>query len=148
MNSRSAALAIFCPLMRKLPRRSSASQPYTAGTSGHFAIPRRTGSSIVAPLELERVDCLRCVDAEALGVGDAEGLEPLEDFGLLDALGDDAETDRRAHALHRGELRARDLAREQLARDRAVDLHEGGTQRLERREAHRTASEAVDDHAA
>src|SRR6185503_18865806 len=32
--------------MSQLPRRSSESQPYTAGTSGHRATPRRTCSSI------------------------------------------------------------------------------------------------------
>src|SRR5262245_9062675 len=46
MNSRSAALPIRLPLMRQLPRRSSSSQPYTAGTFGHLAMLRATISSI------------------------------------------------------------------------------------------------------
>src|SRR6266404_2537265 len=46
MNSRSARLLIFCPLIRQLPRRSSASQPKTAGTFGHLARLRATSSSI------------------------------------------------------------------------------------------------------
>src|SRR5262245_26578753 len=46
MNSRSAALPIRLPLMSQLPRRSSSSQPYTAGTFGHLAMLRATISSI------------------------------------------------------------------------------------------------------
>src|SRR5688500_15561580 len=46
MNSRSAALAMRSPLISQLPRRSSASQPYTAGTFGHLARLRATISSM------------------------------------------------------------------------------------------------------
>src|SRR2546428_7853410 len=45
MNSRNAVFAIFSPLISQLPRRSSDSQPYTAGTLGHFARLRATISS-------------------------------------------------------------------------------------------------------
>src|SRR6266540_6434801 len=46
MNSRSAELAILSPLMSQLPRRSSDSQPYTAGTFGHFAMAWATSASM------------------------------------------------------------------------------------------------------
>src|SRR5262245_59219761 len=46
MKSRSAAFAMRSPLMRQPPRRSSESQPYTAGTSGQRAMLRATISSI------------------------------------------------------------------------------------------------------
>src|SRR5688572_5791306 len=46
MKSRNAALPTRSPLIRQLPRRSSCSQPYTAGTFGHLAMPRATISSI------------------------------------------------------------------------------------------------------
>src|SRR5258706_5686924 len=46
MNSRSAVLAILSPLISQLPRRSSASQPNTAGTFGHLAMLRATISSM------------------------------------------------------------------------------------------------------
>src|SRR5688572_8656773 len=45
MNSRSAVLPMRSPLMSQFPRRSSDSQPNTAGTSGHFARLRATISS-------------------------------------------------------------------------------------------------------
>src|SRR3954454_3667390 len=48
MNSRSAALPMVSPLIRQRPRRSSDSQPKTAGTFGHFARLRATISSTVA----------------------------------------------------------------------------------------------------
>src|SRR3954471_5577216 len=46
MNSRSAWLAMRSPLIRQLPRRSSDSQPYTAGTFGHFAMAWATTASM------------------------------------------------------------------------------------------------------
>src|SRR2546421_12404035 len=46
MNSRNATLAMRSPLMSQLPRRSSESQPKTAGTFGHFAMLRATISSM------------------------------------------------------------------------------------------------------
>src|SRR3982751_4015145 len=46
MNSRSAWLAMRSPLIRQLPRRSSDSQPYTAGTFGHFAMAWATAASM------------------------------------------------------------------------------------------------------
>src|SRR2546421_1645324 len=46
MKSRRGALEILSPLMRQLPRRSSESQPYTAGTFGHFAMLRATAGSM------------------------------------------------------------------------------------------------------
>src|SRR2546422_11098203 len=46
MKSRSAWLAMRSPLISQLPRRSSASQPYTAGTFGHLAIAWATTASI------------------------------------------------------------------------------------------------------
>src|SRR5919109_127864 len=46
MKSRSAALPMRLPLMSQLPRRSSSSQPYTAGTFGHLARLRATISSM------------------------------------------------------------------------------------------------------
>src|SRR5437899_12693697 len=51
MNSLTAAWAMRSKrpatvLIIQLPRRSSESQPYTAGTSGHFSIERNTISSI------------------------------------------------------------------------------------------------------
>src|SRR4051812_26996151 len=46
MNSRNAALPMRSPLISQLPRRSSESQPYTAGTFGHLARLRATISSI------------------------------------------------------------------------------------------------------
>src|SRR6266498_2548330 len=53
MNSLTAAWAMRskCPatvLIIQFPRRSRESQPYTAGTSGHFSIERNTISSIGA----------------------------------------------------------------------------------------------------
>src|SRR5947199_6364685 len=53
MNSFTAACAMRSKrpatvLIIQFPRRSSASQPYTAGTSGHFSIERSTISSIGA----------------------------------------------------------------------------------------------------
>src|SRR5438309_5702334 len=53
MNSLTAAWAMRSKrpatvLIIQLPRRSSESQPYTAGTSGHFSIDRNTISSIGA----------------------------------------------------------------------------------------------------
>src|SRR3982751_3833115 len=46
MNSRSARLAMRSPLISQFPRRSSESQPYTAGTFGHFAMAWETTASI------------------------------------------------------------------------------------------------------
>src|SRR6476660_7711210 len=46
MKSRSAWLAILSPLISQLPRRSSDSQPYTAGTFGHLAMAWATTASI------------------------------------------------------------------------------------------------------
>src|SRR5580765_2584558 len=77
MNSLTAALAMRSKrppavLIAQFPRRSSESQPYTAGTSGHFSIDRDTISSISEP------------DAgPALGQAvqqQAVGLVTLEDF--------------------------------------------------------------------
>src|SRR3979409_250861 len=53
MNSLTAALAMRSKrppavFTIQFPRRSSESQPYTAGTSGHFSIDRDTISSIEA----------------------------------------------------------------------------------------------------
>src|SRR5882672_48617 len=53
MNSRKAVLVILSPLMRQLPLRSSSSQPYTAGTFGHFARLRTTTSSMTLESSVE-----------------------------------------------------------------------------------------------
>src|SRR5579885_2966030 len=148
MKSRSAALAILSPLIRQLPRRSSESQPKTDGTFGHLARLRATASSTEGRLARELVDRLRLHDAEALRVAHAERLQPGEDVLLLDAFGDDAEVDRLADLEDGIHLGAGNLARGDLAHDGAVDLHEVGADRLERRERHRLVAETVDEHAA
>src|SRR4051812_40616058 len=108
MNSRRPAFAIRSPLMRQLPRRSSASQPYTAGTSGHLAIARATIASI-GPLRRQReeVDRMRLRNAEALGQGDAHRLQPQQDVLLLHALAHHAKAEALADAQNGGQLVAR-----------------------------------------
>src|SRR5438270_1915574 len=150
MNSRIAWWVIRSPLMSQLPRRSSASQPYTAGTFGQRAIARATIGSIRRCFLRrdgggeQRGDRMRLVDAEALRVADAHGLQPEEHILLFDALGDDAEAEALADAQDRVQLAARALARDHLARDAAIDLEELHAERLHRRERYGAAAEAVD----
>src|SRR3954451_15437826 len=129
------------PLISQLPRRSSASQPYTAGTFGQRAMARAT---IGSTANLERSDRVRLVNAEALGVANAHGLQAQHDFLLFHAFGDDAEAEPLANSQDGVQAAARALAREHLARDAAVDFHELHAERLHRRERHGAAAEAVD----
>src|SRR5689334_14194195 len=143
MNSRSAWFAMRSPLMRQLPRRSSESQPYTAGTLGHFAIACATSASI--GLELQRVDRVRLVDAKALGISHAHGLQAHQHVLILDALRDDGIAEERAGTHHRIELVACGIARQYLAADAAVGLDEFRAEFAHRHERHRAIAEAVQE---
>src|SRR5258706_9706324 len=96
----------------------------------------------------DRIDRMRARDAEALGVAHAERLDPHQHVLLLDAFRDHLDADRLPDPQDRLELVVARLALEDLADDRAVDLDEIDAQRLQRREGHRAAAEAVDHHAA
>src|SRR5207248_3247935 len=133
MNSRNARLVMrsncwVAPVLRRsqLPRRSSASQPYTAGTFGQRAIARATIGSIQRSFLRrnwrgdQRGDRVGLVDAEALRVTHAHGFQPEEHVLLFDALGDHAEAQSLADAQDRVQLAARALARDHLARDAPV----------------------------
>src|SRR5258706_16360910 len=96
----------------------------------------------------DRIDRMRARDAEALGVAHAERLDPHQHVLLFDAFGDHLDADCLPDPHDRLELAVAWLALEDLADDRAVDLDEIDAQRLQWREGHRAAAEAVDHHAA
>src|SRR3954468_23767529 len=91
---------------------------------------------------------MRLLDTEALRVAAAEALQMREHLLLLDALRDDRELQRLRDAQDCVHFRARDVARQELARDAAVDLDELHAELLDRHEGHRATAEAVDEHRA
>src|SRR2546430_17648589 len=144
MNSRRAALVTRSSFMRQLPRRSRDSQPYTAGTFGHFAMARATTGSMPYSLLGERVYRMGLIDTEALGVAHAHRFQAHEDVLLFDAFGDHAEPPALPHAQDGVQLAAGAVIGDHLARDASVHFHELHAERLQRRKRDGAGTEAID----
>jgi len=142
----------------QLPRSSRASQPYTAGTDGHFARARITVWSILRSTHLlthysfrrrkKIIDRRRSRNPEPLRILDAEPDQSRQNFGLFHELRNHADPDRLRDSYDRAQFVQGGVGAEEATSNGSVHFDKVDAQGLEGCEGRRAPPESVDRHPA